>query len=70
MRTLRIYSLTSFINITYSSGNYINHIIHYRPSIYLVTGSVYFFDCLHPVPPPLVASYLIPVSISVFVFEE
>ena len=41
MRNLRIYYLNNF-PISYSSVNYNCHVVHYIPSTYLITGSLYF----------------------------
>ena len=39
--------------ITYSSGNYIYHVVHYIPSTYLSYNWKFVScDCLYPIPRP------------------
>ena len=57
MRSLRNYSQW-FSYLTYSSVNYIYHVVHYILSSYLSYGWKFVpFDCLHPVPSPSPSPY-------------
>ena len=64
-----LHYISSLSCIMYSRVNYINHILDYIPSIYLITGSLYFLTIFIQLPhpsdsPPLATPNLISFSMS------